>query len=263
MSCPANPAVSMPRPDVDPLFTAVTPVFFPDQAGHATGFYFVDDTNRQYLITNHHVVSVDGTTPRADTVRVLTRPSPRLQDVAYHDIPLAAGGQPTWIEHPLGPAVDVAAIPLPFDPSDSETVALHSGLFPDPGWMPITQHGTIIGYPLLERTPFLPFLRDATIATPYGTTFRDAPCFAMDAHMHAGTSGSPVFALPESTARPKDMLGHGLHLIGIHSATIVAGKPATDGVLDLNIAWYSQLLEDMLPIDAPECRPPRPSIGPG
>lgn len=248
MSSRADLTVSMPRPDLDPLFSAVTPIIYPSKGGHATGFYFVDAGNQPFLITNHHVVANERGSPTAENIRILTRPSPDITEVEFHTIPLIEDGNPTWIEHPQGSIIDVVAIPLSFDTSSLETVALHSGLFPSDGWMPITQHGTIIGYPLLEKSPFLPILRDATIASPYGTTYRDAACFAMDASMHSGTSGSPVFALPESSSRSPDMLGHQLHLIGVHSATLYAERAPQDGALDLNIAWYIQLLEDMIDI---------------
>lgn len=62
--------------------------------------------------------------------------------------------------------------------------------------MPIDQHIALLGYPMLERSPYTPFLRDGHMATPYGDPYKALPCFASDAGMHSGTSGSPVFTLP-------------------------------------------------------------------
>ncbi len=244
-----DPRVNMPAPDVEPLFSAVTPILFPDHDGHATGFYFVDDNDDDYLITNYHVVSSGENVPASETIRVLTRPSRNITEFQFHDIPLKNGGDPAWCEHSRGSKVDLVAIPISFDTEPTETVALHSGLFPDQGTMPITQSATIIGYPMLEKAPFLPLLRDASIASPYGTTYRDSPCFATDANMHSGTSGSPVFTLPTSTARVGDMLGQELNLIGVHSATLFSGHAPEEGALDLNIGWYIQLLADIVEIN--------------
>lgn len=249
MSSAYDPSVSMPGPDVEPLFSTVTPILFPDQDGHATGFYFIADDDQGYLITNYHVVSSDGKVPVSDSIRVLIRPSRDISDLEFRDVPLETDDGPTWVEHSRGTKVDMVAIPIPFDTEPMETVALHSGLFPEKGNMPITQSATIIGYPMLEKAPFFPLFRDATIATPYGTMYRDAPCFATDANMHSGTSGSPIFALPTATARRDDMLGRELNLIGIHSATLFSGHAPKEGALNLNIGWYIQLLADMIEID--------------
>lgn len=249
MSGSADPDVSMPAPDIEPLFSTVTPVLFPEQEGHATGFFFVDDADDRYLITNHHVVTDDGGSPAADSVRILTRPSTEIDDLDFHEVPLRRDGEPTWVEHPRGPDIDVVAVPLPFDPGPIQTVALHSGLFPAAGEMPVTQGATVVGYPLLEHAPFLPLLRTAAIASPYGTTYRELPCFVTDADLHSGMSGSPVFTLPESASRRGDMLGGELNLVGVHSATLFSGHPPQEGSLDLNIAWYIQLLADMVEID--------------
>ena len=251
MSGAADPHVSMPAPDLEPLFSAVTPVFLPEEEGHATGFYFVDDANNPYLITNHHVVSgQNGNGSVRESIRVLSRTSEDLDDITFHDVRLERDGEPTWITHPRGSSIDIVAVPLPFDPGAGAGVTFHSDMFPDPGQMPIAQRAMVVGYPMLERTPFLPLSRDATIATLYGTTYRQLPCFLTDADLHSGTSGSPVLALPRMSARDGDMLGRELNLIGVHSATIFAEHPPQEGALDLNVAWYAQLLKDMVTVEA-------------
>ena len=240
----------MPSPDLEPLFSAITPVFLPGDEGHATGFYFVDDDGDPYLITNHHVVSdQNGTDPVRESIRVLTRRSRDLNAISFHDVPIERDGEPTWISHPRGSSVDIVAVPLSFDPGGGAGVTLHSEMLPEAGRMPIAQRAMVVGFPMLERTPFLPLSRDATIATQYGTSYRELPCFLTDADLHSGTSGSPVFSLPRMSARDDDMVGRELNLIGVHSATIFAEHPPQEGALDLNVAWYSQLLEDMVSID--------------
>ena len=247
MSAPADADVSMPSPDLDPLFASVTPIKYPAQDGHATGFYFRDANGNYFLITNNHVVATDEGSPIADSIRVLTRPSPDIGDVEFREVSLEAGGDPTWIQHPRGSMIDVVAVPLEFDIGPMTTTALDSGLFPPAeGRMPTTQRAMIVGYPMLERTPYRPVRRDAMISSLYGTTYRGLPCFKTDADMHSGTSGSPVFALPSAAAQRDEILGEDLYLIGVHSATLFSDHPPREGSLDLNIAWYIQLLEDML-----------------
>ena len=247
-----DPHVSMPSPDLDPLFTSVTPITYPDQGGNATGFYFIDDAGDQYLITNHHVVSNQNDSLLADSIRVVVRPTPDVQDVEFHDIDLQVDNEKTWIEHPRGSHIDIVAIPLPFDITSKTTMALHSGFIPPlEGEMPFGQRAIIIGYPILEESPFLPIRRDAIVASLYGTSYRGLPCFVTDADMHSGSSGSPVFGLPTASARSGDLIGNDLQLIGIHSATLFSNHPPREGALDLNIAWYSQLLMDMIAIQEP------------
>lgn len=241
--------VSMPSPKMNQFFSAVTPVRYHDRDGHATGFYFTDDNGKYYLITNRHVVATDDGAPAADAIRVVTRPSVDTQDIEFHDIPLEKGGEPVWIEHPAGSHLDIAAVPLPFSLDSTSSLTLHSGLFPPKeGKMPMNQDVVLLGYPMLEKAPYVPFLRKGHVATPYGSAYKDLPCFATDADMHGGTSGSPVFALPSPMPREGELLGDDFYLIGIHSATILHQRAPQEGPLDLNITWYIELLTDMLDV---------------
>jgi hypothetical protein len=241
--------ISMPYRTLDSFFTAVTPIRYPDSEGNATGFYFNDDNQDDYLITNRHaLVSEDGQ-PLNDSVRIYSRPTTDVDDLQPHDIPLVDDGEPNWIEHPASHEIDVAALPLNFDLEPLSTVALHSGMFPPlSDEMPIVQNVMILGYPILGKHPYPPITRDGLIASPYGLAFSELPCFAVDANLHSGTSGSPVFSVPLGIEHGANQLGGELNLIGIHSETLHSNHPPEEGPLNLNYAWYIELLKDMITI---------------
>ncbi len=119
---------STPNRGVNPLYTTVTPILYPNGTGHATGFFYSDIGDEdpeaieeeeidQYLITNHHAVADEDGSPLSDSIRIITRSNPqRLSQLEYHDIQLVDdSNNPRWIEHPQGSAIDVVAVPLDFE----------------------------------------------------------------------------------------------------------------------------------------------------
>ena len=85
------------------------------------------------------------------------------------------------------------------------------------------------------------------IASAYGVSFRNEPYFLTDAHLHEGTSGSPVITKPKSTWAVEGggsvlKTNVSYFLVGVHSGAIVWGE---DESLGLGAAWYAQLIEEI------------------
>jgi hypothetical protein len=255
---------SLPNRDIDPLYTAVTPILYPNSSGHATGFFYTDlgdlapeevsraDENT-YLITNHHAVADDEGNPICESIRIITRPNAQnLAELRHLDIELRDDdGTPQWLEHPEGSEIDVVAIPLDTDLSDSGTVVISNQLMmPDDIKVTFSQEAAVLGYPIRGQSPYLPIARNAMIASPYGVPFQGLPCFATDADMHSGTSGSPVLTRPSDLQQTTDGFQLGgrqqMHFLGIHSATMQSAHEPEEGPLNINVTWYAELLDDII-----------------
>jgi hypothetical protein len=102
----------------------------------------------------------------------------------------------------------------------------------------------IVGFPLgvhdtLHR---LPVARQSVIASAFGIRFQGKGYFLTDARMHRGTSGAPVVA--RKSAQGDGRSDFPWMLLGVHSSRIdVVNRDATqDESLDLNCAWYADIL---------------------
>lgn len=257
--------MSIPNPAIDSRFLAVTPILYPADNEHATGFFFIYDDGT-YLVTNTHVVnrrSINDEPLRS--VRIFIRPDKgKTATTEPVDIDLCAeDGDKYWYTHPSDIEIDVAVVPLrppvveePIEASrfrgehDNETYGFDVEHLPKPDEIIVGGRGVaIFGYPYRVASPYFPVARDALSASPYGYPFRDRPRFMTDAKTHNGLSGSPVLTQPSpmqaSTTGGFDIgtPRKAWYLIGIHSATL-----STDirEPLDLNEAWYSTLIPDII-----------------
>lgn len=257
--------MSIPNPMVDSRFLTVTPILYPANNGHATGFFFIYD-NKTYLVTNKHVVdrqSINDEPLRS--VRIFIRPNKGQTNRAEPlDIKLAdEDGEKYWYTHPSEIEIDLAVVPLhppvveeSFEASryrgdhENETYGFDREHLPKPDEIIVGGRGVVIfGYPYRISSPYYPVARNAFSASPYGYPFRERPRFMTDAKTHDGLSGSPVLTQPSpmqaSTSGGFDIGSprKAWYLIGVHSATL-----STDirEPLDLNEAWYSTLIPDII-----------------
>ena len=256
--------MSIPNQSISPIYTVATPIQYPDGSGHATGFFYSTGTQRDapneferentFLITNKHVVTNEDGLPIDDSIRILTRPSrENISQIDYHDVSLHDDGEPNWVEHPSNDNIDVVAIKLDinvdFDKSGTHYLTKNN-MKPDDIVLQPSQEAMVIGYPIRGEAPYLPISRNAVIASPYGAPFQDLPCFAIDADMHSGTSGSPVLTRPSPAQQTETgpVIGgrQSLHFIGVHSATMQSDHDLQEGPLNLNIEWYAELIKDMV-----------------
>lgn len=257
--------VPVPAQDIDPLLTVVTTIQYPTAEGHATGFFYasghVDEEPGEfekqsiYLITNRHVVADEGGDPVENSIRIFTRNSRQdVFELEYHDIDLLdEDGNPIWLEHDLGEHVDIVAIPLEL-PVDFDNIGTHYlsniNLKPQDVIIKPGQDAMVIGYPIKGKRPYLPISRNAMIASPYGYPFQDLHCFALDANMHSGASGSPVFTRPSAVKWTEDGGTIGgrqpYSLLGVHSSTLYSNHATAEGQLNLNRVWYAELIHDIV-----------------
>jgi hypothetical protein len=109
----------------------------------------------------------------------------------------------------------------------------------------------IVGFPLgvHDTLHHLPVARQAVVASSFGIRFQGKGCFLTDARLHRGTSGAPVVMRKEAP-------GDGRRdfpwmLLGVHSAKLdVANRDSSqDESLDLNFAWYADILMTLTKID--------------
>lgn len=189
---------------LDPLSGSsvrITSKFGATSLAKATGFT-IQHKGRHYLATNWHVV----TGRNADTLQCLDLNAaiPDRLVVSFH----AAGrlgqwkdveillhdqdGKSTWIEHPLGHAVDVVLLSITpdaeiqFYPIDLALAEVD--LVPAPA-MTVC----VIGYPLgLDAGGNWPIWKTGHIASEPDIDYEGRPVFLIDATTRSGMSGSPV-----------------------------------------------------------------------
>jgi hypothetical protein len=253
----------LPNRGVNPLYTTVTPILYPDSSAHATGFFYTEldgvesddvdlDSENIYLVTNHHAVADEDGSPISDSIRIMTRPeSQDLAKLQHHDIKLKGDdGEPQWLEHPEGSEIDVVAVPLNIDLNETGTRVISDQLkLPDNIKIQFGQEAAVLGYPVRGGSPYLPIARNAMIASPYGVPFQGLPCFATDADIHSGTSGSPVLTRPSALQQTTEGFQLGsqkMFFLGVHSATMQSDHEPEEGPLNINVTWYAELLGDII-----------------
>ena len=108
----------------------------------------------------------------------------------------------------------------------------------------------VLGYPLdfYDRVHNLPVLRNAMVSTPYPIGFQGTPYFLVDAKLHNGSSGSPVFTKSQPGFRMRSGRaafgpGMGDRFLGIISMHV--SPEYTDHKLDLHRAWFGCLVEQI------------------
>lgn len=190
---------------IDPLSASslrIEPFFGGTALATATGFTIEFD-GLSYLITNWHVVSgrdpdsgacLDRNAATPDRVIVAFHTSGALGNWTPLEVPLYSDdGAPLWLAHPLGPIVDVVAIPLDLPshiavyPLDLSLAKADMVVMPA---MPIS----VIGFPLgLRAGENWPIWKTGHVASDPDVDFQPGrPAFLIDATTRSGMSGAPV-----------------------------------------------------------------------
>jgi len=228
--------------------TRVSTMLGQGQLTNATGFFFERD-GRLYLVTSRHVVHDETERHFPDRLEVELHVDPQtIGRTVQFSIPLYRDGKSLWREGlDSAGAIDVVAIEL-------ERAAMPKSLLLR-AFTPAhlverldqVELGTsvlVVGFPLgvhdtLHR---LPVARQSVIASAFGIRFQGKGYFLTDARLHRGMSGAPVVA--RETAPRAGRADLSWLLLGVHATRLdVTNRDATqDESLDLNLAWYADIL---------------------
>jgi len=215
---------------------------------NATGFFFALD-GRLFLVTNRHVLLDELSDHRPDRLEIELHVAPdNVALTTQFSIPLYRDGKPTWREGNDGAGpIDVAVVELERS-ALPKSLLLHAftpaNLVKELERIEVGTSVLIVGFPLgfhdtLHR---LPVARQAVIASAFGMRFQGNGYFLTDAHMHRGASGAPVVARAPSGGAGRAALPW--LLLGIHASRMdVTNRDVQqDERLDLNVAWYADIL---------------------
>jgi len=214
----------------------------------ATGFFFERD-ERLFLVTSRHVVLDEASNHRPDRLAVeLHVDSINIGAVIQWSIPLYGGTQQLWRQGvDSGGSVDVVAVEInrPALPGSILLSAFTSAhLVAELDQIEVGNPVLIVGFPLgfHDNLHHLPVARQAVIASAFGIRFQGQGYFLTDARMHRGTSGAPVVA--RVTVQRSGRGDLAWMLLGVHSARMdMANRDiAQDERLNLNCAWYADVL---------------------
>jgi hypothetical protein len=214
----------------------------------ATGFFFERD-DRLFLVTSRHVVLDEASNHRPDRLEVeLHVDGINIGAVIQWSIPLYSGTQPLWRQGvDSGGSVDIVTVEI-HRTALPETILLSpftpAHLVAELDQIEVGNPVLIVGFPLgfHDNLHHLPVVRQAVIASAFGIRFQGQGYFLTDARMHRGTSGAPVVA--RVTAQRSGRGDLAWMLLGVHSARMdMANRDiAQDERLDLNCAWYADIL---------------------
>lgn len=214
----------------------------------ATGFFFQRD-DRLYLVTSRHVVMDEVSNHQPDRLEIELHVDPKnIGAVIQWSIPLYGGNQPLWRQGvDSGGTVDIVAVEI-HRTALPETILLSAfspaHLVAELDQIEVGNPVLIVGFPLgfHDNLHHLAVARQAVIASAFGIRFQGQGYFLTDARMHRGTSGAPVVA--RVTAQRSGRGDLAWMLLGVHSARMdVANRDLDqDESLDLNCAWYADVL---------------------
>ena len=230
---------------------------------NATGFFFERD-GRLFVVTNRHVVHDEPSGHHPDRIEIeLHVDTQNLGETVQFSIPLYKEGKSLWREGlDSAGAIDVVALELERDALPDKLLMQAFAPANLVRKLDLVEMGTpvlIVGFPLgvhdtLHR---LPVARQSVIASAFGIRFQGKGYFLTDARLHRGTSGAPVVARTTATGDGRSKFPW--MLLGVHASRIdVTNRDATqDESLDLNCAWYADILMTLTqPAAPPAARPP-------
>lgn len=245
---PEAAAALSTRAEFEVLFGVTRVLTFDGGRGltSASAFFFERD-DRLFLITSRHVLydAPSGHAPDRVEFEIHTDPHD-LTRRATLSIWLHRDGLSQWRQaRDSGGEVDVAALEI--DRSALPEGCLLQAFGPQhlAAGFDLFEAGDrliIPGFPLgfFDTVHHLPVVRQASVASAYGTRFQGLGFFLTDARLHRGSSGSPVLARvdPASTGRPRWCL------LGVHSSRMdmATRDLVQDESLGLNCAWYADVL---------------------
>src|SRR5262245_20609903 len=216
------------------------------KVGSATGFFYQGaQPEKLFLITNRHVVVKEEEMFFPDRLRLRLHKDasdPRVSEIVevslYKD-----DANKRWIE--VSASIDVVAIEVDskkfrkfhIKPLNSKS------LLPSGSKIGLAEPLVILGYPLefYDDVNNLPVVRQGAVASAFPVPFKGEKFFLVDAILHEGMSGSPVFTRPGNasvTDLGQIVSGRPPYLIGIYSAYYTP--------LNLNCVWFTSIIEQLV-----------------
>ena len=228
--------------------TRVSTLLGQKQLTNATGFFFAREGSL-FLVTSRHVVLDETSDHHPDRIEIELHVDPEnVAKTVQFSIPLYRDGKSVWREGlDSAGAIDVVALELE-RPALPRSMLFHAftpaHLVERLDQMELGTSVLIVGFPLgvhdtLHR---LPVARQSVIASSFGIRFQGKGYFLTDARMHRGTSGAPVVARKAAPSPARADLAW--MLLGVHATRldIVNRDARQDESLDLNFAWYADIL---------------------
>src|SRR5258706_7756953 len=236
---------------IDPLplaVTRVTTLLGEKTLTNATGFFF-EREGRLFVVTNRHVVHDEPSKHHPDRIEIELHVDPEnVAETVQFSIPLYRARKSVWREGlDSAGTIDVVALELE-RAALPETMSYHAftpaHLISEIEQVEMGTRVLIVGFPLGAHDTLhrLPVARQSVIASAFGMRFQGKGYFLTDARMHRGTSGAPVVARKRATGDGRIDLPW--ILLGVHASKLdVANRDASqDESLDLNFAWYADIL---------------------
>jgi hypothetical protein len=235
---------------VESLLIAVTRVstwFGAQPLTSATGFFFERD-DRLFLITSRHVVLDEGTDHRPDRLDIEVHVDAKnLTEVKQLSLPLYRERRPLWRQGvDSGGMVDIVALEIDRTvlPDRLLSAFTPAHLVTEFERIEVGTSVLIVGFPLgfHDHLHHLPVARHAVVASAFGVRFQGQGYFLTDAMLHRGVSGAPVVA--RGTTERSGRADLPWMLLGVHASRMdVTNRDVDqDERLNLNCAWYADML---------------------
>lgn len=232
---------------------------------NASGFFFARD-ERLYVVTSRHVMVDAATGHHPDRIELTLHVDPHdFARSTGFSIPLYRGGMSLWRQGcDPGGDIDVALIEL--DRGAMPRDAVHHAFSPAhlvPNDQPVEIGSAllVLGFPLgfHDTLHHLPVVRQAGLASSFGTRFQGQGYFLTDARTHRGGSGAAVVMRWPDAAAHAGAAALPWRLLGIHSGRLdmLTRDARVDEALGLNCAWYADVL--MTLTDSRPSRAPAPA----
>lgn len=232
---------------------------------YGTAFVFdleTKDGDLTFLVTCRHVIAKS-----TEATFHLTAQKPddgsdtRNLDLG-NPIDVRIGGADKWFSHP-DPQVDLAVMPLiPILAELDRKLGVDAYVNSIPsGSCPTAAHGRLIGlndrvvyvgypYGLQDDRNLLPLIRSGRIASYPDVNYDGKPGFYVDAHLHPGSSGSPVLIQDQLLATREDgaaVLHDKNFFIGVATTSSVAPSgPFAGQEIGLGFVTHADLVLDTI-----------------
>ena len=253
---------------VDPIFITTTPVFrFMDEeeSGIATGFFFLDDEEHLYLVTNKHVIYGDRyyENPDPEINKIKSNLHTNPQNLSQNEevtFELFEAEEKKWLEHP-NRDVDVVLISICLDRRRYVIMPINKSFVEISNIEVGFEKIFVMGYPYgwYDTHNNLPVARLGHLSSPFKVPFQGRPIMLGDVETHPGMSGGPVFiklqdyTTVEGTNRTTHLGDQKTILAGIHSGQprweLIERRPGerTEPISHSLIhIWFSDLILEIL-----------------